>query len=91
MEKATAEGQRRFDVVRDEIRRIHDELSEVVADEIDRDRENAVMLRASGELDKIKDKWAQRTFRLAVFALVKSGKSSLVNALLGDQYLELYS
>lgn len=39
------------------------------------------------KLEATQRKWRERTFKVAVLALVKSGKSTLINALLGQEFL----
>jgi nucleoside phosphorylase/GTPase Era involved in 16S rRNA processing len=51
------------------------------------DTENASFKDLLTALERIEKKLRQGTFQVAVLALTKSGKSTLINAFLGDEYL----
>jgi GTPase SAR1 family protein len=52
-----------------------------------RDNTHPVLMELSAKLEVTYIKWKGQTFKVAVLALVKSGKSTLINATLGDEFL----
>lgn len=78
----------RFDAARKEIERIIRDLGVLLNDE-DANSQNPNIQRVSAELAETLAKWKRRRFTVAVTALVKAGKSSFVNALLGDEILPI--
>ncbi|WP_272009256.1 dynamin family protein [Nannocystis radixulma] len=48
---------------------------------------NPALQDLAKKLEGTQRKWRERTFQVAVLALVKSGKSTLINALLGQEFL----
>jgi GTPase SAR1 family protein len=48
---------------------------------------NGVLSELASGLERTRLKWKEESFRVAALGLVKSGKSTLLNAFLGDEYL----
>ena len=78
----------RFDAARIEIERIVRDLGVLIADE-NQNAGNPNLQRVADQLAETDRKWGLRRFSVAVTALVKAGKSSFVNALLGDELLPI--
>ena len=76
-----------FAVTLKEINRIYQRSVDLVDQEICNDPENTILRSTSEGLKRIGKKLHEQCFQVAVLALVKSGKSTLINALLGNHYL----
>lgn len=76
-----------FTATRREIERVIKQFRELVDEEVRDDPENTGLEDRLRELDRIKKMWSEKSFQVAVLALVKSGKSTLINAMLGAAYL----
>ena len=76
-----------FGVARKEIERVYAQASELVQAEAANSPDNTSLRRTVKGLQRVGKKWKAQSFQVAVLALVKSGKSTLINALLGDQFL----
>lgn len=76
-----------FAIARGEIERIYVQSRNLVTNEAEHVPDNSSLRRTVRGLEKVGEKWAAQSFQVAVLALVKSGKSTLINALLGDQFL----
>ncbi len=73
-----------FTAARREIERIIKEFQQLVNGEVSLDPS---LEDVFGELAHIEEMWGKKSFQVAVLALVKSGKSTLINALLGSECL----
>lgn len=89
MSKKSGQGQteRDFGVARSEVERVYATALELVSAETTNDPKNSSLRRTVAGLKRVEKKWEEQSFQVAVLALVKSGKSTLINALLGDQLL----
>lgn len=79
--------ERNFTVARSDIERIVDEFEKLVCGEVAHDPENTALKDIDAELTRVRKTWSENCFQVAVLALAKSGKSTLINALLGGEYL----
>ena len=73
-----------FTAARGEIERVIKEFQQLVNGEVSLDPSLEDIF---GELTRIEEMWKEKSFQVAVLALVKSGKSTLINALLGSECL----
>lgn len=76
-----------FTVARGEIERVIEEFQELVDREASHDPENTGLEQILQGLKRVEQKRREQSFQVAVLALAKSGKSTLINALLGAEYL----
>ena len=72
-----------FTAARGEIERVIKEFQQLVNGEVSLDPS---LENIFGELTRIEEMWKEKSFQVAVLALVKSGKSTLINALLGSEW-----
>ena len=73
-----------FTAARREIERVIKEFQQLVNGEVSLDPSLEDIFE---ELTDIEEMWREKSFQVAVLALVKSGKSTLINALLGSECL----
>lgn len=85
--RGSGKTERDFGVARGEIERVYVQAGELVKSEAQNDPTNSSLRGTVRGLERVGKKWSDQSFQVAVLALVKSGKSTLINALLGDQFL----
>ena len=76
-----------FTVARGEIDRVIERFRELIGREVSNSPENTGLERILQGLKRVEQKRSEQSFQVAVLALAKSGKSTLINALLGAEYL----
>jgi small GTP-binding protein len=64
-----------------------DQFGKVLGRARELDTRNQLLEGLQEKLAKTRRKWEEQRFQIAVLALVKSGKSTLINSWLGDEYL----
>src|SRR5262245_20953246 len=77
----------RFVTAREEMDRILAAARQLLAREGQGHAANPNLERVAADLARLAEKAAAQTFQVAVVALCKSGKSTLINALLGAEFL----
>lgn len=76
-----------FTAARREIERVIKGFRKLVGEEENHDPENTGLKNMLRGLKRVEQQWREQSFQVAVLALVKSGKSTLINALLGSECL----
>ncbi len=73
-----------------EINTLFQESIEIVEEEISKGQTNSkIIFKIHGQLQKSQQKCENQIFQIAVMALVKSGKSTFLNALMGNEFLPM--
>jgi small GTP-binding protein len=79
--------EKRFSTARGELDLLLKVARAVASAEAAHDRDSASLAQIVVAIDRVVARAAEQTFQVAVLALVKSGKSTLINALLGQELL----
>jgi small GTP-binding protein len=79
--------EKKFNVVRQQIGEILGELADVLKSEYAGSKKLDTLRKILVDVDSTRRKWEAQRFQVAVLALVKAGKTTLINAWLGDEYL----
>ena len=84
---AVRKEEKDFEVILKETKRIYQGAEVLVKGAINKDPQNIHLKNTYKGLEQVGKKLTEQNFQVAVLALVKSGKSTLINALIGGQYL----
>ncbi len=79
--------QERYEFIRKTLGSMLEEFSELLALELQHNPKHHLLRDLENKVQLARRKWQQQRFQVAVLALVKSGKSTLINALMGEEYL----
>jgi GTPase SAR1 family protein len=79
--------EKRFSIARAELDLLLQLARAVAGAEWAHDRDSTTLTQIAAGIDRVLARAAEQTFQVAVLALVKSGKSTLINALLGEEFL----
>lgn len=77
----------RFDTVRQEISDVLERTTVLLDAELRRNRKDSSLQELLGHFDATRAKYRAQRFQIAVIALMKAGKSTLINAWLGGSFL----
>ena len=84
VQNSTTALEEKFDIARKEVGRILDDSEELLETARTRGEETGELQTNFGST---RSKWSNQRFRVGVMALVKAGKSTLINAWLGREFL----
>ncbi|WP_164009902.1 TIR domain-containing protein [Pyxidicoccus trucidator] len=76
-----------FVQMRTQVGDLLERFAKVLERERKHDTENLLLQDLTRKLQLAQHKWKEQTFQIGVLALVKSGKSTLINCWLGEEYL----
>lgn len=79
--------EKKFDIARRTLGDILEEMNNILRAESGQNRKLNSLQKLSVDLQLTRRKWENQRFQVAVLALIKTGKSTLINAWLGDEYL----
>lgn len=85
--RTVSPAEKKYENAHGEIGRLFQEAKSVLGAEVASGETGTVLRDVGKKLELARTKWQDECFQIAVLALVKSGKSTLINAWLGNEFL----
>lgn len=79
--------EKKYLTLKKEIGNIVEQIEHIIRKEIAYTKQEKSLLDVKNAIETLKKKWQEEKFIIAVIALAKSGKSTLINSWLGKEYL----